>query len=178
MQEYLIEEQEYKGCKVKIYQDPEPDDPRNWDNLGTMVCFHKRYDLGDTTDLTSDRFEGWEELEQHLIKEKQAEVIAPLYMYEHSGISIKIGSFYGCGLPQGHARFDSGQIGFVYVSRETLLKEYGVKRITKKVKDTARKVLEGEVDTYNKYVSGQVYGFVAEDKKEEQIESCLSLIHI
>ena len=172
MQEYLIEEQEYKGCKVKIYQDPEPDDPRNWDNLGTMVCFHNRYTLGDKTDLTSDRFEGWEELEQYLIKEKHAEVMAPLYMYDHSGISIKIGSFYGCGLPQGHARFDSGQIGFVYVDKETLLKEYSVKRVTKKIKDKARKVLEAEVDTYNKYVGGQVYGFVAEDKEGEQIESC------
>ena len=172
MEEYLVEEQEYKGCKVKIYQDPDPQDPREDDNLGTMVCFHNRYTLGDTTDLKSSMFEGWEELEQHLIRERGAVVIAPLYMYDHSGIRIKIGSFYGCGLPQGHARFDSGQIGFVYVNKETLLKEYGIKRITKKTKDKARRVLEGEVDTYNKYVSGQVYGFVAEDKEGEQIESC------
>jgi len=172
MEEYLIEEQEYKGCKVKLYQDPDPQDPREDDNLGKMVCFHKRYNLGDKTDLTSDSFEGWEELEQYLIRERGAEVIAPLYMYEHSGISIKIGSFYGCGLSQGHARFDSGQIGFIYVDRETLQKEYTAKRITKKIKDKAMKVLEGEVDTYNKYVMGQVYGFMAEEKDGEQIDSC------
>ena len=23
------------------------DDPRSWDNIGTMVCFHSRYNLGD-----------------------------------------------------------------------------------------------------------------------------------
>ena len=172
MEEYLVEEQEYKGCKVKIYQDPEPDDPGNWDNLGKMVCFHNRYDLGDKTDLTFDSFNGWEELENYLIKEKQAEVIAPLYMYDHSGIRIKIGDFYGCGLAQGHARFDSGQIGFVYVDKETLKEEYNVNRITKKIKDTARKVLEAEVDNYDKYVSGQVYGFVAEGKEGETIGSC------
>ena len=174
MEEYLIEEQEYKGCNIKIYQDDNPQNPREWDNLGTMVCFHNRYDLGDKTDLAFDvsEIDSWEKLEQYLIKEKQAEIIAPLYMYEHSGIRIKIGDFYNCGLPQGHARFDSGQVGFIYVDKETLMKEYSVKRITKKVKDFAMKVLETEVDTYDKYVSGQVYGFRAEDKEGNDIDSC------
>jgi len=168
----LIETIEYKGYNINIYPDDNPDSPRNWDNLGTMVCFHRRYDLGDKTDLNSGMFEGWEELEEHLIKEKQAVVIAPLYLYDHSGISIKIGSFYGCGLPQGHARFDSGQIGFIYVDKETLIKEYGKKKITKKIKDKAREILEGEVKTYDDYVSGSVYGYQVKDKKENDIDSC------
>lgn len=168
----LIETIEYKGYNINIYPDDNPDSPRNWDNLGIMVCFHKRYDLGDKTNLTSDMFNGWEELEEHLIKEKQAVVIAPLYMYEHSGISIKIGNFYGCGLPQGHARFDSGQIGFIYVDKETLIKEYSVKRITKKTKDKAMEVLKNEVKIYNDYVSGSIYGYQVKDKEENDIDSC------
>jgi len=172
----LIETIEYKGYNINIYPDDNPDNPRNWDNLGTMVCFHKEYDLGDKTDLTSDMFNDWEELEANLIKEKQAVVIAPLYLYDHSGISIKIGNFYGCGLPQGHARFDSGQIGFIYVDKETLKKEYSVKRITKKTKDKAREVLENEVKTYNDYVSGNVYGYQVEDKEENDIDSCWGFI--
>jgi len=168
----LIETIEYKGYNINIYPDTEPDSPRNWDNLGIMVCFHHKYDLGDKTDLTFDEFEGWEELEKYLVKEKQAIVIAPLYMYEHSGISIKIGSFYNCGLSQGHARFDSGQIGFIYVDKETLIKEYGIKRITQKIKNTARGVLEGEVETYNNYVSGDGYGYQVEDKEGNDIHSC------
>lgn len=162
-----------KGYEIRyLSPDFDPNSPRNWDNLGTMVCFHGRYDLGDKTPLKSDNFNGWEELEEYLIKEKKAVVIAPLYMYDHSILRIKIGSFYGCGLAQGHARFDSGQIGFIYVNEDTLKKEYNVKKITKKVKETARKVLEAEVKTYDDYVSGSVYTIVKEnyDKNKKQID--------
>ncbi len=168
----LIETIEYKGYDINIYPDDNPDNPRNWDNLGPMVCFHRGYDLGDKTDLNSGMFEGWEALEEHLIKEKQAVIIVPLSMYDHSGIRIKIGSFYGCGLPQGHSQFDSGQIGFIYVTKETLKKEYSVKRITKKTKDKAMEVLKDEVKTYDNYVSGSVYGYQVKDKEDNDIDSC------
>jgi len=49
--------------RLKIEQDEDAEDPREFDNLGIMVCFHKRYNLGDKTDLSSDQFNGWDELE-------------------------------------------------------------------------------------------------------------------
>ena len=33
--------------KLIVKRENYPDNPRNWDNIGTMVCFHSRYDLGD-----------------------------------------------------------------------------------------------------------------------------------
>jgi len=36
-----------RRIRATIMYDPEPVNPREWDNLGTMVCFHKRYNLGD-----------------------------------------------------------------------------------------------------------------------------------
>jgi len=169
---YTIQEEEYKGQVIKIHLDENPENPREWDNFGHMVCFHGRYDLGDKTDLTSDMFEGWEELREHLINKEGAIIIAPLYLYDHSGLRLKIGSFYGCGLPQGHARFDSGQVGFIYLTKEDIQRNFGVKNITKRIKERAMKVLEGEVNTYDDYLSGQVYGFVAENKEGEHIDSC------
>lgn len=32
---------------LKIIPDVDPENPRQWDNLGTMACWHRRYDLGD-----------------------------------------------------------------------------------------------------------------------------------
>jgi len=29
---------EYRGLEIKIDQDGYPENPREWDNLGTMVC--------------------------------------------------------------------------------------------------------------------------------------------
>ncbi|MHC4619185.1 MAG: hypothetical protein ACYTEQ_15685 [Planctomycetota bacterium] len=55
--------------KVRIEQDPDAESPREWDNLGIMVCFHGRYTLGDDADthgLKSEYFDGWAELEAHL----------------------------------------------------------------------------------------------------------------
>lgn len=182
---------DYKGYKINVYQDLDPIDPRNDDNLGVMVCSHGRYNLGDEQfdnnriDLYSsfdEAFADYINKKYNIINtdyydslnDKQIEIVwvwieqnlvyAPLYMYEHSIIRIKIGSFYGVGLPQGHARFDSGQIGFIYVDREAIKKEYRVKKITKKVKEKVRQILEGEVKTYDNYISGQVYGYMIEDK--------------
>jgi|SRR3972149_2355064 len=147
-----------------LIQENDPIDPREDDNVGTMVCFHKRYTLGDKTDLNSDMFNGWEELSDYLIKEKKAIVILPLYLYDHSGISIKVGSFQGY-LPQGHAEFDSGQVGFIYVSKEKIKAE----GITKK---QAEKNLRAEVEVYNQYLTGDCYCLVKEiyDKNKEYID--------
>ena len=38
---------------VNIFSDPDPTSPREaFDNLGTMVCWHRRYTLGDAHDFT------------------------------------------------------------------------------------------------------------------------------
>lgn len=171
---------EKKGKKIlKIFVDENPQNPREWDNVGKMVCFHKRYDLGDETDLRTEDFVGWEDLKQFLYKEKNAVIVLPLYLYDHSGLRIKIGSFQGL-LPQGHAEFDSGQVGFIYVDRQTLIDEKLVGKGKK-----AENILKQEVETYNQYLSGNVYGFqVVTNKKcktcghteEEVIDSCLGFL--
>jgi hypothetical protein len=32
---------------LEIFPDEPYESPREWDNLGTMICFHRRYNLGD-----------------------------------------------------------------------------------------------------------------------------------
>jgi hypothetical protein len=41
------------GVVAKIYVDDDPENPReHYDHLGKMVCFHRRYDLGDKHDYS------------------------------------------------------------------------------------------------------------------------------
>ena len=47
MKEEPIEVLDIDGFKVKIFHDSAPQSPREWDNLGTMVCWHRKYCLGD-----------------------------------------------------------------------------------------------------------------------------------
>jgi hypothetical protein len=162
---------EYKGFNIEISQDEYTESPREWDNLGEMAAFHKRYNLGDKVDFKSDQFESWEDMRQHIIKEKNAAVVLPIYIYDHSGLRMKVGSFQGL-LPQGHAEFDSGQVGFTYVTKDAMEKES--KFWTKEWKEKyhrgksnvqiAEEILRGEVETYDQYLSGEVYQINVRDK--------------
>lgn len=160
-----------KGNQVlEIYQNcGQADDPRSWDNMGTMVCFHRRYSLGDKHDIKHGDFSGWNEMEQYITKKLDAAVVLPLYMYDHSGITIRTYPF--------DCRWDSGQIGFIYATRKSIRESYGVKLVTKKVIERVEKHLKSEVETYDQYVTGDVYGFklstvnVLADGEEEKEET-------
>lgn len=146
----MIEIIEHKGHTIRIVEDIDPQSSRDFCNLGTMVCFHKKYHLGDGGHgLTPSDFEGWADLEDYLRRREDAAVVLPLYLYEHGGITMRTTPF-GC-------RFDSGQVGFIYVAKSTLLVEHGSVD-----EERARAVLEAEVEAYDDYLTGSVYGFQIE----------------
>jgi hypothetical protein len=151
--------------QIEIIHDEHPSNPRTeWDNLGTMVCFHRRYTLGDIGHgYRSSDFNSWDELKQLIIKQVKPAVILPIYMYDHSGITISTQPF-GC-------RFDSGQIGFIYIGKLKVMKEYNVKRISRKLKDRLTEYLKGEVEYYDNYLTGETYGYKI-TKDGEEIDSC------
>lgn len=60
-------EEKYRGFTIKVEDDPEPNDPREWDNLGTMICAHRRYILGDEQDRGS--FDSLEDMYNHLVSQ-------------------------------------------------------------------------------------------------------------
>jgi len=127
--------------------DTDSESPREWDNLGRMICFHKRYSLGDEHNASI------EELKE--IVARPGVFSLPIFMYEHSGIGISTdNSRYPFNCP-----WDAGQIGYIYVTREKVRGEYSVKRISKKLARKVMEVLQSEVDIYNQYLSGDVYGF-------------------
>jgi hypothetical protein len=150
---------------LKIYMDDDPIDPRGNDNVGTMVCFHRRYSLGDKGHgIDDDDFSSFAEMEEYIIKEKSAVVIIPLYLYDHSGITMRV-------YPFGD-RWDSGQVGFIYATRKDILNNWGGKRLTKDLIQKTHKMLEAEVQEYDDYLTGNVYGYVLEDENGDEVESC------
>ncbi len=164
-----IETIEYKGYKIKIYQDESPIDPREDDNFGTMLCKHNSYDLGD---VKESKAMNHEEIKEFI---KRKDVISlSLYLYDHSGLYLKSSRngnpWYG-RLPQGHAEFDSGLVGFIVVTKEKILKEWSKKRMSKALTEKAFKLLESEVQTYADYIEGNVVGYVIE-KDGDHIDSC------
>ncbi len=151
----------YKGYEIKIYQDDSDINPiKEWDMLGKFICWHKRYDLGNCTDFASPE-------EVRAYAEKTGSMLFPLFMYEHSGIALSLSnSQYPYNCP-----WDSGQLGYVLVDKKDALKEFGCKKVSKKLREKIYEIVQEEVDTYNQYLSGDVYGYIIE-KNGKQIESC------
>jgi len=144
-----IETKTNGNLRYNIHYDESPGDPRSWDNVGTIVCFHKRYNLGDKTDLKRNDFASFDELETYIKQELKGVIILPVFMMDHSGISISTKDF--------NDRWDSGQIGFIYTTQEKMDEnKFDV--------DTFTKILVNEVHTYNKYLNGECYMYIIEEQ--------------
>lgn len=224
---------------VKVTYDDYAESPRTaWDNLGKMVCFHRRHSLGDPHDYknpgsfltqlyydhirdngrglveflkkgkaesayleynrsthewdlyesftisSSDpvwritqsapksqlRADGWfmdymldaltmQDLLE-LIGDLENLVILPLYLYDHSGITMNTSGF--------HCPWDSGQVGWIYADEQTILKEYG--SLTAEKREICRECLHGEVEIYDSFLTGDCW-FLTIDKDGEEIEN-------
>lgn len=156
---------EHEGIPVRIVYDPHPQDPREWTQLGEMVCWHRRYNLGDRQP-DSQEFEalergGFRLLDRYLRIVKGATHVEMIGLIDHSGLAM-----YPGGGPHwsDSAGWDSGTVGFIYDTPEGRA-DCGTPL------DRIEECLKGEINEYDKYLRGEVYGYiVAEDTPDE--ESC------
>ena len=216
--EFVRFKRDGKDVAILVQRDDYPDNPRDWDNLGRMICFHNLYKLGDShkykstqnfvADLVEETMSDAELCQRiktapclEIVKDEKDLILLehcksiywgekiysiasgetidslvrdlhsrldeleistlfslldqdkvamlPLYLLDHSGLSISTSSF---GDP-----WDSGQVGWIYVTREKFLKETG--HIKAEWPGKAIEMLSNEVKTYDQYLTGEVYGF-------------------
>lgn len=154
MDRYVVESEEYRGHTIEILPDSDVPNPRTecelFCELHVKNC---RYYLGEHQHDSNEEI-------QDVVREaeKQGDMVLRLYAYIHSGTYLSLESFYG-KVPQGHAEFDSGCCGVCIIRKATVLKEYGGKKWTKKLREKAYKMAESEVDTFTKWGNGEVYCF-------------------
>ena len=91
--EYCVEEKKIGDYTIKIYPDENAESPREWDNLTKMICFHRRYNLGDEHDYKFHNYTSWKDMKDHIVKDENVALIQPLYLFDHSGISISTSDF-------------------------------------------------------------------------------------
>lgn len=146
----------YRGYAIEIYPDYNPMDPRDWDNVSEMACYHPRYSLGDFN------FKSGQQVLDHMdaIRD-QIVCITWLSILDHSGLWLKAGTSFQCD-PGG---WDTSRIGYAYVTEERL-KLMGTPR------DRAEDVMKAEIEEYGAYIEGDVYGYVVKDPEGETVDSC------
>jgi hypothetical protein len=128
--------------RIRILPDESPESPREWDNLGSMACWHNRYTLGDEQPR--------EEPREFRAALPEGTVVLPLYLMDHSGLAMSVGPF-GCP-------WDSGQVGLIYCTPES-------REAMGTPPELVEQVLRGEVETYSQFLGGDVWGFVCEERK-------------
>lgn len=179
---------------IEVYTNMSGDcDPRDWDCLGTIVGWDRDVRLGkkqikeqyqvelvlldildDAMNLSYEQYDNvmeyaTAEVLMNAIKKHTKAVVLPIYVYNHSGISISTSSnkyrmFDGAG-------WDWGISGMIYADESTIKKEYGGDKVTDEMRTKAIEVLNGEIKTLNMYFQDEVYWFSVKEY-DEMVDSC------
>jgi len=141
--------------EIEIVQDECAANPcTEFDLLTQFVIFHRRYSFGNCKDFkTPEDFEKF-------MKRNRAGFFYPLYMYDHSGITISLSPF--------SCPWDSGQVGWVFVTKTAAVKEFGRKVTKEKVYG----IIQSEVNWLDLYLKGEVYGYKIKDDENNVLDSC------
>lgn len=156
-------------------------------NLGVMVCWHRRYLLGDENrfaqpenfiDDLMKRICGLSEskLEDLSLKEKVEELeqnedvcILPVFLQDHSSLVLSTRGF--------NDPWDSGQVGWIYTTKKLASERWG-KVDNHDWKECAYKDLNEEVNIYNEYLAGNNYMVTVYRRKDNMpdnvVQNCVS----
>ena len=120
--------------------------PRNeFSNLGHVAIYpkvHSKYRIADKP----IEFE-----KASSIEASSNYVSLPIYMYAHSGITIRT-TPYSCP-------WDSGKVGIIYLSKKEIRDQYGWKSVTAKRVKTIQQVFVNEIQVLDHYITGETYMF-------------------
>lgn len=155
-----------KGFTIRIVQDDDPLNPfTDQDGLPDIIGFHNRYNFNTRKEDSSATPESF--LQE--AKEK-GYFIRPLFMMDHSGLSFSLSDFGD--------KWDSGQLGFMFwtpESRESLgITDSYIDSILQE-NETRDSWLSAQMDSaveaLNDLHGGNVWGFIVEDDKGQEVES-------
>lgn len=154
---YLREKTTDEIYRLKVEYDDWAESPREWDNLCTIFSQRGNWDIGDKG-FSYPKDEAPNKYEEYKERQERGEIfMVPIYVYEHSGMTISLSSF---GDP-----WDSGVGAFIFVEKKKVFAELdGVTEENWRQK--AYKAMEQEVDIYDQYIRGEVYGWYIEKAEE------------
>ena len=160
--------------RLEIVYDQDSESPREWSNLGYFITVDRnKYspDQNKTLEvLVKNSGEEADSQNTHIAMIKTGlhlmgeEVLAiyPVTKYEHGGVSYSLGTAHG---------FDNSNNGFYIVTDKTA-KELGTPS------KSFEKVIKQELEVYNKWCNGEVYGFRLYDSFGDELDSCYGFYDI
>jgi hypothetical protein len=158
---YTPHEETYKGLVIKIINDDSGcGNPRDDFQGTTFALFHNRYSLPNDTDVRTENFGGWDEVEAYLREEYDIVALSAVRGYDHGELCLST-STAGCFSD----RWDSGMAGFVFITRAQQ-EEMGTPD------NLLQEVIDQDLEAYDMWGRGHVYGYVVETEDGEHLDSC------
>lgn len=180
----LITSAKHKGYELKLFYGENIDDPREWENLGKMLCYDDRYDLLGDYQYRRENYPELEDIMMTLLdfeEKKPTDILGylPLYLYEHSGLSVH------WDYNHFNDRFDTRRIGFYVFTREDITRYFSKKESgpnpesgDEYLKEVGLAIAKKEISEYDKYLSGSitVIDYIIEDPEGVAIDSCMGYL--
>ena len=120
--------------------------------------------MGDEHGYRSEDYDGWDGLKDQLIKDYSPASILPVYLYDHSGLTVSTEPF--------SCPWDSGQVGFILISKEKALEVSLRQKMSKKLQEWSERYLKASLEEYDQYLRGDIYGYVIKDEDDNELDSC------
>lgn len=165
--------------RLKIVQDTGAESPRNWSTLGYFITVEHSYGspdgdpegLRETINMAQI---GVRNVQEHMEKIKQLRgedivYIAPITRYEHGNVQYLLGAYSG---------WDYSVCGFYIVTKKQRDDFDDTWRSREVREEEYRKVIEGELNSYNAWVNGEVYCFQLFDDKGNIEDSLYGLYSV
>lgn len=178
---YVFEEQQINGLRVKIVDDPDPQNPRTEFDQISMIAGADgagEYVQLDVDDLITKAAVWWDEEHPHektdlfgfckkyLVAEHDAEpgTFVGLSMTDHGSVVLHV------DVEDGHQpnRWDSSFIGWAFATNDKITEQWGDDYNIISV----REVIVAEMETYASYLCGFCYGYVIENYNGDVYDSC------
>lgn len=168
-----IETYEHAGQTVHIMADEhDRESPREWDNLSNIIHFNQR-DHWTGTERYSDHEGAFydtydrepncpDDWVRYAKEQLGATVVLPLYHYTHGSMTVRVGE---AGSNPFSCPWDSGPFGIVFDTPESLA-------MCGTPADRIAECLKGEVETWNRWLNGEVYGYIIETEDDDHADSC------
>ena len=160
MEQELYEEKEHRGYTCKVFYDSCAESPAyNRDMFGTMFNQGRYYFENRKIEeiLEPDEDGGYFVNPDY--------IYVRVYIYDHSGITI-----WSSREPE-KTGWDSGLLGFYAVEKTKAEKEFGDLSDPDNM-EKVLKLLEAEVEEWDTYCRGDIYGFEVFDEDDCLIDSC------
>lgn len=111
----------------------------------------------DSKDIVDELTTYWrQEWEERKVLRDDIALILPIYLYDHSGLTVSHGSF--------SCQWDSGQVGWHYMTKKAM-ESFPSKK-------DAEKFLEARLEEWDHVLQGNVWYFDITDEEGDSVESC------